>query len=170
MSYSLYRRIRQKQKGKADSANWFQGIYAIVAVNEDPEHMHRIKVIIPLIDENEVHDEWVRQMGSFAGSGGYGNFDIPKLGSPVILFSALGAGKELFYLCVYNEDNLVSGDFEDDTTRGVRSDGDYKIICRGDLILEGGRILMKSAFGTIQISAAAGLIIDPENDDGEAQP
>jgi Type VI secretion system/phage-baseplate injector OB domain len=164
MRRSLYQLLAKKQREIAQSENWFQCVSATVAVNDDPHHLHRIKVIIPIIDEQTVHDEWVKQMGGFAGSGGYGNFEIPKLGSEVVLFSEFGQGENLYYQCVYNETNPVPGDFEDETSRGVRSDGDLKFICRGDLVIEGGRILMKSAFGTIQISAAAGIIFAPEDE------
>lgn len=166
MARSLYQQLAKKQREVARLANWFHCVPAIVAVNEDPEYMHRIKVIIPAIDENKIHDDWVMQMGGFAGSGGYGAFQIPKKGSPVVLFSEFGQGEVIYYQSVYSESNLVPGDFNDETSRGMRSDGDLKFICQGDLILEGGRILMKSAFGTIQISAAAGLIIDPVDEGG----
>lgn len=164
MGESLFRAINKKQRELVDNSNWFQCVPAIVAENEDPEHQHRIKVVIPLIDENLVHDEWIRQMGGFAGSGGYGNFDIPKIGAPVVLFSEFGQGENIYYQCVYNEVNRTPGDFEDETVRGVRSDGDYKIITRGDLILIGGRIIIQSEFGTVQISSAAGIIFEPEKD------
>ncbi|MGB7923452.1 MAG: phage baseplate assembly protein V [Pyrinomonadaceae bacterium] len=159
--------IIESQKKTAESTGWFQFIPAIVADNEDPEHQHRIKVKLPHMDNpTEVHEEWVRQAGGFAGSKGYGNWDVPKKGSPVVLGSVFGEGQQLFYFCIYNKANNVPGDFEDETARGIRTDGDYKIIVRGDLIIEGGRVLIKSAFGTIQLSAAAGLIVNPIDEGG----
>jgi hypothetical protein len=166
MGRSLYKQLANLQEERAESANWFTCVPAFVADNLDPEYQHRIKVIIPLIDEEKVHDDWVRQMGGFAGSAGYGQFDIPAVGSEVVLFSEFGQGENLYYMACYNELNVVPGDFPDETARGIRSDGDLKLICDGDLILEGGRVLIKSRFGTIQISAAAGLIIDPADEGG----
>ncbi len=167
MTRSLYQQIEKRQQEDSQSGQpWVIAVPAIVAVNEDPEHQHRVKAVIPLLDETAIHDEWIKQLGGFAGSSGYGNFDVPTIGSEIVLFGFLGQSDQLYYLCVYNENNLVPGDFDDETARGTRSDGDYKIISRGDLILEGGRVLIKSAFGTIQISAAAGLIIDPADEGG----
>jgi len=168
MDASLYKFLMEEQESQARSVNWFQCVSAIVADNDDPLHQHRIRVIIPIINKDKPQEGWVKQMGGFAGAGGYGSFDIPKIGQEVVLFSEFGEGKNLYYQSVYNENNLVPGDFNDETSRGTRSDGDLKFICCGDLVLEGGRILMKSAFGTIQISAAAGLIIAPEDEGGES--
>lgn len=156
MARSLYQELARKQREIARSENWFTCVPAIVADNDDPEHQHRIKVIIPLIDEEKVHDEWVRQMGGFAGSGGYGNFDIPKKGSEVVLFSEFGQGENLYYMCVYNEENDVPGDFPDETVRGLRSDCDYKLVVEGDLYIKAGSITFESN-STIDNIAPAGV-------------
>lgn len=170
MARSGYHKRKKSQRQREQSAQPFMGVPGIVAANDDPEHRHRIKVIIPHMnnedEQDKVFDEWVEQMGGFAGSGGYGSFDIPRKGTEVLLFSEWGQGERLFYLAIYNETNLVPGDFNDETARGMRSDGDMKFICSGDLILEGGRILMKSAFGTMQIDAAAGIIFHPKDEGG----
>lgn len=167
MGKSYDNRVDKELRDKARSDNSFQCVPALVVDNQDPEHQHRIKVIIPIWDETNAHDEWVKQMGGFAGSRGYGNWDIPAIGSEVVLFSERGEGVHLYYQPVYNENNLTPGDFNDETSRGMRSDGDLKFICNGDFIIEGGRVLIKSRYGTIQISGAAGIIFNPEDEDEE---
>jgi hypothetical protein len=157
MAKSLYQQLAKKQREIAQAENWFNCVPAIVAVNDDPERQHRIKVVIPCIDENVVHDDWVTQMGGFAGAGGYGNFDIPTIGQEVRLFSEFGEGENLCYLCVYNEINVVPPDFPDETVRGVRSDCDYKIISDGDIYIRGGSITLEAGFGAIKIISPAGI-------------
>ena len=127
----------------------------VVAVNEDPERQHRIKATIPSIDDGKLHDEWIRQMGGFAGSGGYGNFDIPKIGSPIVIFGEGGQGKNLYYLCVYNEENDVPEDFQDETVRGLRTDGDFKLIVGGNLQISANKIVMESESSIIGTAPSA---------------
>ena len=52
------------------------GVTAIVAENQDPELQHRVKVVIPSIDEDMVFDEWARQMVFCLGNG-FGTAFIP---------------------------------------------------------------------------------------------
>ena len=129
---------------------------AIIADNDDPEHRHRVKVIIPHIDENIVHDEWVERMGGYAGSGGYGSFEIPRVGTEVVLFSEWGAGERLFYMTLFNEQFTVPPDFTDETVRGTRVDGDYKLIVEGDLYFRAGRVKIESD-SSVDIIAPAGV-------------
>jgi hypothetical protein len=167
MARSAYQTDAKRQRVSPRPDVLWLNVPAIVADNEDPEYQHRIKVIIPIIDEEEVQDDWVRQKGGLAGSNGYGFFFVPAKGSLVVLSGEFGQGENLYYECVYSEVSLVPGDFPDESVSGIRVPGDLKLICDGDLILEGGRILEKARFGTIQQSAAAGHIIDPEGEGGE---
>jgi hypothetical protein len=162
MTKRLHSRSDERRES-ADPLVWIN-VPALVAENEDPEHRHRIRVVVPALDEDAILDDWVEQLGTYSGSGGYGDFAVPAIGSEVRLFGEFGQGDNLAYLCVYNEHNLTPGDSDDETTRVIRAPGDLKIICAGDLFLEGGRVLMQSRFGTIQQKAAAGLITDPEGD------
>ena len=98
---------------EGELAGRFIAIEGIVAENEDPEHQHRIKVIIPLLDEYRVRDEWVRQAGCYVGGPGFGSFYMPPIGSEVVLFGRLGQKYNLYYLSVYNEDFRVPADFPD---------------------------------------------------------
>jgi hypothetical protein len=147
---------RQREIERGDNGGWFTCVPAIVADNDDPEHRHRIRVIIPCLDEQRIHDEWIIQMGGFAGSKGYGNFDIPAIGSEVRLFSEFGQGENICYLACYNEANDVPGDFTDETSRGLRSDCDYKIIVDGDLYIRAGSIVFESD-STIENIAPGGV-------------
>jgi hypothetical protein len=46
------------------------GLEAIVAVNNDPEFQHRIKVVIPVLDEDLIYDNWVKRLVCFSGGAG----------------------------------------------------------------------------------------------------
>lgn len=169
MAGSLYKELTKAVQQRMDSGILWVNVPAIVVENEDPEHRHRIKVVIPRMNEEgkkEVHDEWIDFSGPYAGSAGHGDVAIPAIGSEVLLTGEMGQGERLFYLCTYNENSVTPGDSDDETVRVIRAPGDLIIACRGDLKLEGGRILMKSRFGTIQESAAAGKINDPEDEGG----
>jgi phage baseplate assembly protein gpV len=156
MGESLFKRLNRHQKSTAQDANWFTCVPAIVADNADPEHQHRIRVTIPAIDEDQIHDEWIRQLGNHAGSGGYGSFYIPKIGQEVMLFSEFGQGENLFYMSVYNEDNDVPGDFPDESVKGMRSDGDLKFITDGGVYIRGGDITLECDFGAMKFISPAG--------------
>lgn len=134
-------------------------VEGIVAVNEDPERRHRIKVIIPSMDEEKVRDEWVEQLGVYVGGPGFGSFYLPAVGSEVRLFGRLGQKHNLVYLSVYNEDFIVPPDFEDSATCGVRAPGDMKMIAEGDLQLRAGGMQLESD-GAFSIIAPAGLFIN----------
>lgn len=166
MARSAYQTDAKKQRVSPRHDILWLNVPAIVADNEDPENQHRIKVIIPIIDEERVQEDWVRQKGGLAGSNGYGFFFVPAKGSLVVLSGEFGQGENLYYECVYSENSLVPGDFPDESVSGIRVPGDLKLICDGDLVIEGGRIVMASRFGTIQEKAAAGKITDPVDDGG----
>ncbi|HYX72623.1 MAG TPA: phage baseplate assembly protein V [Nitrososphaera sp.] len=163
----MSREFLWKPKDYDDDVDDFPSpMLGIVAANDDPLHQNRIKAIIPAINERDPFDVWIRRLNLFVGSPGYGDFHPPELKTEVAIWAVMGQPYQFIYAPIYNEKFPVPPDFQDPATRGVRSDGDYKIITRGDLILEGGRVLIKSAFGTTQISAGAGLIIDPEDEGG----
>ncbi|SRR2546423_9553630 len=157
---SLFQKIAEQHKQQREITqlgNWFQCIAAIVADNNDPERQHRIRVKLPYMDEEDVHDEWIRQMGLHSGARGYGSFYIPKIGQEVLLFSEFGEGENLFYMCVYNEDYDVPGDCPDETVTGERTDCDRRIIAEGDIYIRGGSITLESEFGAIKIISPAGV-------------
>lgn len=142
---------------------WLVCVEGIVAINEDPENQHRIKVVIPLLDENSIYDKWVRQMGCYVGSNGFGSFFLPPLGSEVVLFGRLGQKHNLFYMSVYNEDFEVPADFRNesgsDAVCGVRAPGDLKIITEADMQLRMGRGHVE-ADASIRIIAPGGLFVN----------
>ncbi|HEY8203878.1 MAG TPA: phage baseplate assembly protein V [Pyrinomonadaceae bacterium] len=153
-------RLVNRQAQEAGDERWLEGLEAIVAINEDPEFQHRIKVIIPALDENNVYDKWVRSLSVFVLGQGYGSFFVPPIGSEVTLFSRLGAKHNLFYLPTYNEDFIVPADFRDPAVAGIRAPGDLRFICDGDMQLRFGGLRMQADFGAINLTAPGGVFIN----------
>lgn len=142
----------------ADGNLWFCGVEGIVADNEDPLHLNRIKAIIPIIDEENVYDVWARRMCLFVGAPGYGDFHPPELKTEVVLFGRMGHKHHLFYAPVCNEDYPVPTEFQKTDTRGLRSDGDYFLITKGDLYLKGGRVIIESD-SSVRVNHVAGYFV-----------
>ena len=124
---------RGRGERQSDGA-WLIGVEALVADVSDPEGMHRIRVIIPSIDEDAVHDEWIPGMMAWVGPDGYGPVNLPELMSEVLLFGRLGQKHSLFYLSRYGEETTIPGEFVGDEARGLKTDGRYKLLA--DLLIE----------------------------------
>lgn len=137
---------------------WLIAETGIVADNDDPDRQHRVKLIIPSIDENMVFDDWARQMVFCLGNG-YGSVFVPPVGSEVVVFGQLGQKYNLFYAGLYNEEMQVAADFEDSTVSGFRVPGDLKMIADLDAQIRAGRISIE-ADTQINIVAPAGLFIN----------
>lgn len=144
------------------------GLNGIVADNEDPLHLGRVKVVIPSISETEVCKKWISPFPGSISKQGHGFASIPQKGVEVALWSRAGGKHELFYTTQFNEAGALPEDVPDESVACLRYPADLKIICEGDLMLQAGRILIKSEFGTAQISGAAGLIFSPVDDGGGA--
>lgn len=139
--------------------DWAVGVNAIVAKNEDPEHQHRIQVIIPSIDEHRIHRKWCDRFVWWAGAPGYGDFHIPELGSEVLLFGRLKEKHTLYYVSRFNEDHPVPKDFWlPPHTRGFRTDGEYKSIVTLDHFMRAGRFEIE-ADASVRIIAPAGFFV-----------
>ncbi|MBX6772800.1 MAG: hypothetical protein IRY83_13800 [Chloroflexi bacterium] len=123
--------IDRRARGATDSS-WLIAVEGIVVDNRDPERQHRIKVLIPSIDENYVHDEWVTALVPWTGPDGYGPVHVPEVGSEVVLFGRLGQKHTLYYLARYNEEHRVP-DLGD--ARGLKTDGEYRLIADGNVLL-----------------------------------
>ena len=124
----LYRSTNKTaQKTVDEDGRWMMGVSAIVADNQDPENQHRVRVIIPSIDENLIFDEWARQMVFCLGNG-YGSAFIPPKGSEVVLFGQLGQKYNLFYASLYNEEMEVPEGFSDEMGVGIHAPGNLKFI------------------------------------------
>lgn len=105
--------------------DWMVAVEGIVADTADPLSQHRVKVIIPVIDENVVYDEWVTALMPWVGPAGYGPVHLPEPGTEVVLFGRLGQKHTLFYVSRYNEDILppdLGG------ARGLKTDTAYKLL------------------------------------------
>ena len=111
----------------AENGGWMMGVPAIVADNADPENQHRVRVVIPTIDEDLIFDEWARQM-VFCLVDGYGSAFIPPKGSEVVLFGQLGQKYILLYALLYNEEMSVPEGFNDEMTVGVHAPGNLHLI------------------------------------------
>jgi hypothetical protein len=158
---SLYQSLaRSAQKSVEPDERWVVALPAIVAENKDPERQHRIRVVIPSIDENLVFEEWVRQLGFYVGPPGYGSFFLPPVGSEVALFGQLGQKFNLYYLSVFNEEHIIPPDFEGETAAGWRVPGDLKILVEGDLQITAGRLLLHADKSKVNITGAAGVFLN----------
>jgi Phage-related baseplate assembly protein. len=157
--HDLFELMGNKEWTGQNPDKWMFALEAIVAKNLDPEHQHRIKVVIPSIDENIIHDKWIKRAVWWAGAPGYGDFHIPEIGSEVILFGRLGQKHNLYFMSVYNEDHIVPADFRRPTIRGFRTDGDYASIVELDHQIRAGRLFIETD-ATVRIIAPAGLFIN----------
>jgi hypothetical protein len=155
----LYELVGNKEYTGQIVDKWLIALEAKVAVNKDPEHQHRIKVIIPAIDERLIHNKWVKRIVWWSGAAGYGDFHPPEIDSEVILFGRLGQKHNLYYASVFNEDFIVPSDFREPTVRGFRTDGDYKSIVELDHQIRAGRLLIETD-ATARIIAPGGLYIN----------
>lgn len=150
-------------KGHAEAAiqndgKWLMGVNGIVADNADPDRQHRVRVIIPSIDEDMIFDEWARQMVFCLGNG-YGSVFIPPKGSEVVLFGQLGQKYNLFYAGLYNEEMQIAADFEDSTVSGFRVPGDLKLIADLDAQIRAGRLAIE-VDGQFNIVAPGGMFVN----------
>lgn len=123
----------------AEDSNWLTGVTGIVADNRDDERQHRVKVIIPSIDEDLIYDEWARQMVFCLGDG-FGSAFIPPVGSEVVLFGQLGGKFNLFYAALYNEEMMMPTGYDDETTVGVHAPKDLKFTAEELLKLQAKNI------------------------------
>ena len=138
--------------------NWLIGVPGIVADNEDPEHMHRVRVIIPSIDEDEIYPVWCKKLVGFTGAPGYGDFNPPALDSEVMLIGELGEKHHLYYAPVFNETHIVPADFRSPTVYGFRVPGDYKSIVELDHQIRAGRLHIETD-ASVRIIAPGGFFV-----------
>lgn len=132
MRRKLFTQMGGKEHTGDTRVDWMVGEQGIVAINSDPEGQHRIKVIIPSIDENMVYDKWVVALVPWVGPEGYGPVHLPELNSEVVLFGRLGEKHHLFYLSRFNEDFQLPAGF--DGARGLKTDTALKLLA--DLFIQ----------------------------------
>jgi hypothetical protein len=163
----LFELMGDKEHTGVTRDDWLVMVNAIVAVNEDPEHRHRIKVVIPDIDEDERCEKWCDRLVWWTGAPGYGDFHIPEIGSEVCLIGRLSEKHTLFYISRFNEDFPVPKDFwRPPDTRGFRTDGDYKSIVELDHFMRAGRFVMESD-ASFRIVAPGGFYVNGKRVDPE---
>lgn len=117
-----------------------------------------VKAIIPSIDPDRVHDRWIHQAVPWVGEPGYGPAFAPAVGSEVLITGRFGQSYSLLYLCAYNTRHTVPEEFADGS-RGLKSDGDCRLIADGDLFIRGGRVVIE-ADASVRITAPAGFFIN----------
>ena len=128
MARNLYQSTNESAiNAIAENGKWLMGVPAIVADNQDPETQHRVRVIIPSIDEDMIYDEWTRQMVFCLGDG-FGTAFIPPVNSEVVLFGQLGQKYNLFYASLYNEEMSIPAGFDSEMSVGIHAPGDLKFI------------------------------------------
>ena len=143
MGKTLTGLLRNRRRAHDERSDWFNCVEAIVG--EVNSETLEVKVIIPALDENLVHDEWVPQLVPWVGPSGYGPFNAPEVGSEVVLFSRLNEGSTLFYLSRYNEEFTPPSEGADGS-RGFKSDRIVRLLC--DLLFEiasGTQVLVRAA-------------------------
>lgn len=144
------------RNASVEDGNWLMGVAGIVADNDDPERQHRVRLIIPSIDEDEIYDEWARQMVFCLGDG-FGSAFIPPKGSEVVLFGCLGQKYNLFYASLYNEEMAVPEGFDDEKNVGVHAPEDLTLIAeqkaeiKGAQVVANGTTVMINGDGTVSI-------------------
>lgn len=123
----LFEQMGGKENTGVIRDDWMCAVEAIVADVTDQENQHRIRVVIPSIDENEIHDVWVKRLMWWTGPQGYGDYHLPDLGSEVVLFGRMEEKFTLYYAPVYNEDYQVPVEFQGRTdVRGFKTDQSYE--------------------------------------------
>lgn len=141
MGTELYKALAKaagQQIAKKD--RWLVNEYAIVAETDDPENQHRIKVVIPSINEDEVYDEWVRPMTPFSMGDGFGLVMIPPKGSEVSITGVLAQKHNLSYSsAVYNEETRKSDQLGPDTA-GIHVPANLKFIAELLATLQGENV------------------------------
>jgi hypothetical protein len=157
MPLDLYELMGDKRHTGEQRDYWFAGINAIVAINEDPEHQDRIKVIVPDVDEDEIHDRWITPYIRFVGPKGYGDSHRPGVGTEVIVFGRQNEKYNLFYVGRYNEDYLVPEKLRDPDVRGFYHDKDYKALTDRDFEIYAKRDLEIHADRDVELKAVRHL-------------
>lgn len=155
MGRAINRMVRDGARQSQMPNGWMVCVNGLVADVDDPEGLHRIRVIIPSIEEDLVHDEWVTALMPWVGPTGYGPFNLPVLGSEVLLFGRLGQKHMLFYLSSFNEDYEPPAEFAGNV-RGLKTDGAYKLLA--DLLIEIISQQMVKVRATNQVDVQAALV------------
>lgn len=145
MSNTLSRQMR----ARPSRDDYMIAVEARVADVDDLEGMHRVRVVVPMYDENEILDEWIPAMQAFTRKDGYGAVFRPEIGSEVLLFGRFGERHTLFYMSRYNEERRTPSEF-DDGSCGFKLDTAFKVL--GDqlvLIVSAQSITLQSPLVTL---------------------
>lgn len=148
----MKKRDNNERRPSDQRNDWMVAVEAFVADVDDPERMHRIRVVIPTIDESYVHDEWVTALVPWVGASGYGPVNLPALNSEVLLFGRLGQKHSLFYLSRFNEDFSIPDGFVGEA-RGLKTDGAYRLLANLLIEIISGTQVVVQAESEIDVDA-----------------
>jgi hypothetical protein len=102
-------------------------VFEFGIVHEVDPRTLAVKAIIPSIDPDRVHDRWIHQAVPWVGSPGYGPAFAPAVGSEVLITGRFGQSYSLLYLCAYNTQSTVPGEFADGS-RGLKTDTPLRLL------------------------------------------
>ena len=128
--------------GMSANGQWI-AVPAIVAKNNDPEKRHRIKVIIPMIDEDVIFDEWLTMFAPCLGDG-FGFVAIPPVGSEVLLFGTFGQKYTFYCVSIYNDEMAISSGLGKDAA-GIHAPKDLKLIAEKTAQVKGKDVNIEAA-------------------------
>lgn len=103
-------------------------VEAVVARNDDPENRCRVQCVIPIIDEDEIHEIWARRFQLYVGENGFGDYFVPEVGAEIMVLGRLGDTNHLFYAPLWNEERKPSPEFPDKSVAGLRVPKNLKFI------------------------------------------
>jgi hypothetical protein len=149
---------RERSSG-GEREDWMSGIQGIVAENDDPEGMHRVKCYVTVVSETEVYDVWCKQMVGMVGPPGYGSYSVPEVGAEVALFGVLNEKYTLYYVPVYNETYQTPSDFDSPAVAGFRWHGSFKSLVELDHMMRAGRLNVEVK-STINLIAPGGIFFN----------
>jgi uncharacterized protein involved in type VI secretion and phage assembly len=112
MSNSAYNSMMRGAARESRAAMpWLIFESAIVAENEDPDRLGRIKVVIPSIDPDLMFDDWIVPAATHCLGAGFGFLAIPPKGAEVLISGVLGQKFNLVYTsAAYNEEMAAAAE------------------------------------------------------------
>lgn len=107
---SIYQEFKKGMRRETDAGGerWVICESGIVTDTNDPDRQHRIKVILPSIDEDNQHDDWIRPSSRICLGEGFGSVFLPEKGQEVLVTGVLGDKYNFVYEgAVYNESQTI---------------------------------------------------------------
>ena len=128
MNHPYKQAKRGAETAVAEDGRWLFCEPALVADIDDPEKQHRVRAIIPAIDEDLIYDEWIRP-AAFCLGDGFGSVFIPPVGSEILVTGTLGQKFNLSYFSTYNEEIMMPSELNKDIC-GIKVPKDFQLIAQ----------------------------------------